>query len=127
MAKLTTVKTLYYDKYENDYGDGFYPHLIKNKERTEASIELKFQLISHHFPDNTKGLIWRQVNNLDKIPDPTIKGLDGDFGKELLRELNTVFMYNVDVTASAIANILGNIVYTDKPASSVKLWGRSAP
>jgi len=66
----------YYDSYEKDFGDGFYP-LVKTNEPVEPAMketQIQFQLINE---------TWKQTSN------DSIYGLDGDNGKVLLDILNT--------------------------------------
>lgn len=71
----TYVIDFYYDAYEKDFGDGFYP-LVKTNEIIEPTMKettICFQLINN---------IWKQTSN------DSIYGLDGDNGKILLDILN---------------------------------------
>ena len=65
----------YYDAYEKDFGDGFYP-LVKTHETVESTmkeITIQFQLINE---------AWKQTSG------DMIYGLDGDNGKIVLCMLN---------------------------------------
>ena len=65
----------YYDAYEKDFGDGFYP-LVKTHETVESTmkeIAIQFQLIHQ---------TWKQTSG------DMIYGLDGDTGKIVLDMLN---------------------------------------
>ena len=65
---------LYYDSYEKDFGDGFYPSTTKSEPCT-TEIDLTFILDkSNHY--------WIQTNCTN------INGLDGDEGYKLLTLLN---------------------------------------
>ena len=66
---------MYYDSYENYYGDGFYPY-TERKKPCCSEIELTFII------DDSKH--WKQV--IDN--NPNICGLDGDEGEYLLKKLN---------------------------------------
>jgi hypothetical protein len=63
---------LYYDSYEKDFGDGFYPVTEKNNTCSKEII-ITFLL---------KDQYWIQTN------ESIIFGLDGDEGKILLDKLN---------------------------------------
>ena len=64
MSQSYTVD-FYYDSYEKEYGDGFYP-LVKTNEPVEPTMketQIQFQLINE---------TWKQMSN------ESIYGLDGD-------------------------------------------------
>lgn len=71
---LITKQTLYYDKYEQEFGDGFYPVIEKNMTCSE---EIIISFLYNKFYNS-----WVQI---DQIP---INGLDGDNGFYLLNILN---------------------------------------
>ena len=65
---------LYYDSYEKDFGDGFYPSTTKSEPCT-TEIDITFILdMSNHY--------WIQTNCAN------INGLDGNEGYKLLTLLN---------------------------------------
>ena len=72
----TTTVSMYYDRYEKEFGDGFYP-LCKTDDLTHhqyPETNIKFELDRFGF--------WKQISN------DMIYGLDGDHGKQLLDILN---------------------------------------
>lgn len=74
-SQATYIIDFYYDSYEKDFGDGFYP-LVKTNETIEPAMKettICFQLINN---------IWKQTSG------DMIYGLDGDNGKVLLDILN---------------------------------------
>ena len=75
MDKSTIVK-MYYDDYEKDYGDGFYP-LLEKTDACSTEITIRFALDA----PNKK---WKQMNSYN------INGLDGNAGDLLLTKLNTI-------------------------------------
>ena len=64
--------TLYYDSYEKNYGDGFYPLLIKDRS-CDAQIDILFELID--------GI------TLVQLSGPTIHGWDGDTYNQIVTVL----------------------------------------
>lgn len=78
-VKVTPFETypydMYYDPYEKEYGDGFYPIT----EKTGACSN-KITIIFYIKYD-----CWTQYSY------PTIMGLDGDEGEKLLELLNTKY------------------------------------
>ena len=72
---LTTLPvTLFYDEYEKENGDGFYPTLEKCTACT-TEIIINFTIYKEHN-------VWKQMNNFN------IDGLDGNDGETLLKQLN---------------------------------------
>jgi hypothetical protein len=72
MSKTTRVSQLmYYDSYEYEFGDGFYPQI--SKDTLDSELTINFALIN-----NT----WKQTNSNN------INGLDGNCGEHLLQLLN---------------------------------------
>jgi len=66
--------TMYYDWYEREFGDGFYPIFPTESGKKELkSVNIRFLL---------KGNIWTQVSEDD------IDGLDGNTGEVLIALLN---------------------------------------
>ena len=76
---LTTVKSqMYYDIYEVNFGDGFYP-LSFNESGTLTKINIsftEFKMINGEF-------VWKQDDKINPI-----MGLDGSTGIDLLDLLN---------------------------------------
>ena len=103
-------RKIYFDKWEKDYGDGFYPQLSYiggsyNGRRTFDSTILTFKWTSV-YPD-----LWSQVSG------SAISGLDGDYGLELLVSLNQ----ESGISASRISNWGGRIVYPTNMNTTYKL------
>ena len=67
---------LYYDGYEYEFGDGFYPQL--NELPGYKYKEVKFEFIRERN-------VWKQVFDTEQ---KAITGLDPPYGKELLSVLN---------------------------------------
>ena len=75
MQTITT--TMYYDEYEANYGDGFYPLLDKESSHLKP-VEIsfvEFRLFGE--------IVWKQTG-----PATFILGLDGQTGPHLLKFLN---------------------------------------
>jgi len=75
-TKYICTVAMYYDRYEKEFGDGFYP-LCKTDDLTRhqyPETNIKFELDRFGF--------WKQISN------DIIYGLDGDHGKRLLDSLN---------------------------------------
>ena len=76
---LTTIKIkMYYDIYEEKFGDGFYP-LSFNESGTLTQIDIlftEFQMLNGE-------IVWKQDNKINPI-----MGLDGSTGIDLLGLLN---------------------------------------
>ena len=68
--------TFFYDEYEKENGDGFYPVLEKCTACT-TEITINFTVYEKHN-------VWKQINNFN------IDGLDGNHGEILLKRLNTL-------------------------------------
>ena len=86
----------YYDKYEADYGDGFYPLWAlsnftsnKNEYSSYGSTNISFELLVDEKGNNNK-YIWKQeINNKYNVD-----GLDGNSGDLLLQKLNdTLYIF----------------------------------
>jgi len=82
----------YYDKYEADCGDGFYPLWAlsnftsnKNEYSKYGNVNITFKLIIDE-PGNNNKYIWKQCNDNEY----NIDGLDGNSGDLLLQRLNDV-------------------------------------
>ena len=89
-------KQMYYDKYECEYGDGFYPQLLFVDGYADALMY--FQFIQERN-------VWKQVGN-----DVPITGLDPPYGEELLTALNS----ESGVNAFKIENTWDKIIYKNK-------------
>ena len=92
ITKTTTIITikLFYDEYEANHGDGFYPQLTE--QTGFISDQIQFIYLD-------KLCIWMQRSS------KLIKGLDPPYGQELLDELNK----HIDskLAARTIANLVG--------------------
>ena len=76
-SPLLSIK-LHYDKYEYEFGDGFYPQFSDWNGKPETFILVCFEFIKER---NT----WKQVVTYDHR---AITGLDPPYGEELLSVLN---------------------------------------
>jgi len=76
-----TVK-MYYDSYEYEYGDGFYP-VTQNISPCTTEINISFIIYVEY--NNT---FWKQTN--DNHNYKPIYGLDGDQREILLKQLNNL-------------------------------------
>lgn len=85
---------MYFDEYERELGDGFYPLMNNNTNLTTVSINFKYNKLLE---------CWVQLN------EDAIMGLDGDTGKELLFFLNN--KSNPPKICSLILNKNGIIIY----------------
>lgn len=99
---ITLVRKMYYDSYEKNYGDGFYPQL--KDMPSGASINMAFRLIKYKERD----FAWVQVSGC------AIRDFDGLNGDELLISLNL----EAQVDAKWIINWAGRIIYPKINASS---------
>ena len=97
--------TMYYDHYEKEFGDGFYP-LCESKDLlgyTMSKTNITFAL-------NQNG-VWTQINN------DNIYGLDGDHGKLLLDILNQEIKFGESQSIDGfkqghcIYNSIGKCIY----------------
>ena len=92
--EITVTKKVYFDKYEKENGDGFYPQLTPLDNWSHTLIT--FKLITFN---NRKG--WVQISN------SVIYGFDGINGVILLATLNE----EASSDASVIINSGGRIIY----------------
>lgn len=90
---MQAVITFYYDTYELEFGDGFYPLLTKNNEDMKA-IDIPFTFI---VIDKS----WRQDGG-----EP-IYGLDGSTGERLLKLLNN----KIEVNGLKIQSLMHRQLY----------------
>jgi hypothetical protein len=106
------MKTMYYDIYECEFGDGFYPQLlcpstIKPSTTTTTTLDFsgyKSSDIEFELTIYKNELIWVQMN------EKNITGLDGPHGIDLLNSLNS----EMKVNAIKIINKEGDILYPKK-------------
>lgn len=106
---MTQVKIkMFYDPYEKDFGDGFYPYLhvlkINVKDVKEIYISFKTVLLN-------KELSWIQETG------SVIYGLDGNVGEELIFILNK----EGNVNAKNILNCGGRTIYPYTENSTFKI------
>jgi len=101
MSKIVLTRTMYYDEYESENGDGFYPAMKCENEVDDslAVINIDFELMVYN-----NELIWYQKT------EKLIDGLDGDYGLQLLESLN----YEASVNSIKIVNKIGNVLYPKK-------------
>jgi len=94
MSNKIIICDMFFDNYEREYGDGFYPVMNNNiiNNLKTASISFVYNKILNS---------WIQNN------DDSIDGLDGDTGTELLKFLNE----KGNTSASIIINKLGKQIY----------------
>jgi len=91
-TQMLISKQMYYDKYEYDFGDGFYPQLTPS-EKNHVTL-IYFQFIKERN-------VWKQIG------DVSITGLDPPYGEELLKSLNSESGYE----AIQIENIWNKIIH----------------
>ncbi len=75
--KIITI-TMYYDKYESDFGDGFYP-VLDPSQACSTEINIKFVL----------GYDGYWIQPVD-ITEKCIQGLDGDTKQNLLKKITEI-------------------------------------
>ena len=107
--EIVLVRKMYFDTYEKELGDGFYPQLtpmVNNSYGYDStgydSVNIKFRW-SESYPD-----VWTQSDN------SVIYGFDGKYGKELLHSLNE----EANITATHISNSGGRIIHPKTTANS---------
>jgi len=95
--EIALTRKMYYDKWEKENGDGFYPQLsvMTKQPGNSDSTHISFRW-SSRFPD-----VWNQVSG------SVIYGLDGDNGLDLIKSLND----EANVCADRISNWGGRIIY----------------
>ena len=82
--KMIQEIVLYYNTYESEYGDGYYPHTSPPIEGDSEST-IKFDFVESNYGGEAG---WKQ--NMNNRTQHLITGLDGDAGKDLLIQLNTL-------------------------------------
>lgn len=93
---------LYYDKYEYEFGDGFYPQFTK----LDAKDSYHFKQVQFEFIKERNA--WRQVFNTQQ---KAITGLDPPYGEELLNILNIESAATATTTATSIENMWNKKIY----------------
>jgi hypothetical protein len=78
---MEQIVVMYYDYYEQNFGDGFYPILEKSGPCTQ-SIHIKFKLINNY---------WVQMDEI------MMCGLDGNEGVLLLHKLNGLLYSGIGI------------------------------
>ena len=107
--EIVLVRKMYFDKYEKELGDGFYPQLtpmVNNSYGYDStgydSVNITFRW-AEIYPD-----VWTQIDN------SVIYGFDGKYGKELLNSLNE----EANITATHISNSGGRIIHPKTTTNS---------
>jgi len=95
-SHVITKETLFYDTYEYEFGDGFYPTIEKD-DISNKQIEIQFLY-------NKKQNCWVQQNEI------VISGLDGNNGIQLLTRMNE----KKNVCCVAIYNYFNSKIYPTK-------------
>ena len=104
MSKLISIK-LYYDEYEYEFGDGFYPQLIPLTGQVHAFKLVIFQFIQERN-------IWKQAFDSKQ---KAVAGLDPPYGEELLLALNAESgLAATSMAATSIENVYSKIIYVEK-------------
>jgi len=94
---------MFYDSYESDFGDGFYP-MTKSSEPCTTKTTIGFQLITY----TDSNIYWKQTDN------NVIKGLDGNEGILLFTQLNhqlRVDNNNQGTFVNGIVNANDKLIY----------------
>jgi hypothetical protein len=99
-------RKLYYDSYEKDFGDGFYPQLTPMINQKPDFITISFKLIEY-----MNELVWIQITG------PVIYGFDGFFGIQILVSLNN----ELKIGAKKILNSGCRIIYPKTPNSTFRV------
>ena len=109
-AKMIKIQVnnvdMFYDVYESEFGDGFYPVTQLNNS-CKSKIRIGFHLITNQY----KEVYWKQIyNDVDLI-----NGLDVNEGALLLAILNKRLNADIDINKKnaikGIANKWGIIIY----------------
>jgi hypothetical protein len=107
--EVVLTRKMYYDKYDKEQGDGFYPQLSRRMNSSYGSdnnrndsVDIKFRW-SEIYSD-----VWTQLDN------SVIYGFDGKYGKELLDSLNEESYLN----ARRISNSGGRIIHPNNIMNS---------
>ena len=104
--KMTTTKTIemFYDEYECDFGDGFYPVLTNDPGFKNILITFSQEKI----PPPNEEIVWKQ-----KSGGP-IFGLDGTTGPDLLKVLNEL---SDATTITKIFDLYGRKIHPKRGAN----------
>lgn len=99
-------RNMYYDTYDKECGDGFYPKLkITSGICSCKSVVISFILINY---TSENDLAWKQYDN------SPIYGFDKFTGSQLLESLNK----EANILATKIINIGGRLIYPVIPEQS---------
>ena len=110
MAKKPNIilqRKMYYDAYEKERGDGFYPQLSKVTGYSETIIS--FKLVDYLYS-----------TCLLQIDNSVIYGFDGIYGIELLMSLNA----ESNMKATKILNIGGRIILPPTANSTYRVLSK---
>ncbi len=95
MQTITT--TMYYDEYEANFGDGFYPLLDKESSNMKP---VKISFIEYKLPNVEREIVWKQTGTARWI-----LGLDCQTGPDLLKFLNEHSSKNHIKIVSGVLNM----------------------
>jgi len=93
LNKINITLKMYYDMHEKEFGDGFYPELIKRNGYQSISITFFLDKYFQH-------LAWVQRNK------NVIYGFDYDYGKDILDCLNIKANVNADIILNASRRVI---------------------
>lgn len=114
---------MFYDSYEADFGDGFYPMTKSSVPCTDpttigfklttdqnaecfTNVTYSVSVTTHSAQSHPLNVYWKQTNN------NVIRGLDGNEGFLLFAQLNNQLRVdNTFVTVQGIVNSFGKIIY----------------
>ena len=104
---------LYYDKYEKEFGDGFYPQLKLDINKSYGIINNSYGIINISFKLIDNDTAWIQMNG------PVIMGFDGTNGLHILILLNSQaniqFPTHIQISATKIYNCAYRLIYPKQP------------
>ena len=104
--QILLKRNMYYDTYDKECGDGFYPKLkITSGICSCKSVVISFILINY---TGQNDLAWKQSDN------SPIYGFDKFTGSQLLESLNK----EANISATKIINIGGRVIYPVIPEQS---------
>ena len=109
---------LYFDKYEKDFGDGFYPQLKVNITKSYGIINNNCGVVNISFKLIDNDTAWIQLNG------PVIMGFDGINGIPILIFLNSQasvplpiapLFVSIPISATKIYNCAYRLIYPKQP------------
>jgi hypothetical protein len=104
--QILLKRNMYYDTYDKESGDGFYPKLkITSGICSCKTVVISFILINY---TGQNDLAWKQYDN------SPIYGFDKFTGSQLLESLNK----EASISATKIINIGGRLIYPVTPEQS---------